>query len=151
MSTIAAAIDALVAGLTAALAPVQVMDGPFVGETPDLDFVAVGGLLDDDSVTGEQVPAALGAQRREETYGITVQAAAYEGGGTQKAVRDRAFAHLAAVETWLRANYALGGVVRYAQVGGPISLDQRPPIDDDDVVLGRKAVVTFTVACSARI
>lgn len=150
MSTIPATIDALVTAVTAAAGDVQVMDGPMVGVAPHADHILIGGEPDDFAVTGEQAAGAFGTPRREE-FEIVVRAAAYDGGGTQKQVRDRAFAHMAIVETVLTTNPKLGGVVLKTQGGGQIALDQRPATDinevGEEVVVGRKAVVTFRVAC----
>jgi len=151
-STIPAAIDGLVAGVTATVeAGVQVLDGPAVGQVLHTDHIIIGGSLDEDAATGEQVRAELGSLSRGESYDLLVQAGAYSGGGAQKEVRDRAYALMASVEAYVRSDPTLGGAVKDAQVGGAESLDQRPPTDlndaDVEVVLGRKAVVTFRVSC----
>ena len=161
-STIPAAIDALAVLLAAALPEsVQVLDGPAVGVALRTDHVIIGGDLDEDSVTGLQEAASVGGQSRYERYDVLLQVGAYaSGGGAQKVVRDRAFGYLAAVEALLRENPRLEvvpgvPVVRNAQVGSRLDLDQRPPSATneagEDVVLGRKAVITITVACQARI
>ena len=150
-STIPAAIDALIAALDAADSGFQILDGPAVGVALALEHILVGGSMDEDTASGEQTRAELGSLSRSDRFDILVQCGAYSGGGTQKAVRDRAYAGMAVAETVVRADPTLGGAVLDSQVAGQDSLDQRPPTDINDageeVVVGRKAVVTFRIAC----
>lgn len=149
-STIPAAIDALLTALRASedLAdPVKVVDGYPRFRITNIDLVSVGGK-DEPVASGEQTPAALGGQRREERYSLAVYCSSSRGGEDQKTVRDRAFALMAAVEDVLRADGTLGGVVRFAQVGGGITLLET---DADTAPAGVFAEVGFLVDVQARI
>lgn len=146
-STIPAAVDALVAGLTGAagLSGVDVFDGPpMTGENPD--FVCVGYDPTDplNSVEADQVPASLGNRAREESYEIICSLAAWSGSESMSARRVRAMDLFAAVEAWVRANITLNGVVRSAQIS-TYSLVQ------EQTDQGASAGLRFRIACSARL
>lgn len=149
-STIPAAIDGLLTALRASAdlaAPVKVVDGYPRFRITNVDLVAVGGK-DEPVAAGEQTPAGLGAQSREERYSLTVYCSSSRGGENQKVVRDRAFELMAAVETVLRTDGTLGGAVRFAQVGGDITLLET---DADTAGQGVFAEVSFLVDVQARI
>lgn len=96
-------------------------------------------------VEGEQEPAALGAQRREESYLLTVIANVLREGQNQQAATERAFEIVAELEDELRNDGSLASTVRFAQVAGPFRLEE---MSSDTA---RAAQVTVTVAVRARI
>jgi hypothetical protein len=140
-STIPALKRQLVAALKArsGLAGIQVSYGaPFPVPEPEWIWVA--------DVSGQQVAAALGQQRREETYTLTVLIHAMSSDpADQQTPTERAFALMAEVEAQLRSDATVGGAVRVAQIEGPIKLEELAGPN------ARGARVTFSVACAARI
>lgn len=147
-STIPTAIDALLDALRALnLTGVKVVDGYPRFPIERTDFIAVGGAPEP-TAAGEQQPAGLGNQRRREGYTLAVYCSSSRGGENQKAVRDRAFELMAAVENVLRTDATLSGAVQFAQVGGDIALSQT---DDDTAENGVFAEVAFRVSVEARI
>ncbi len=109
-SRIPAAIDAIVASLTAA--GLLVWDGPVVTQNfKSAVFIGYDGAEDNSdykSVVGTQDWAALGAKRRSEKFSITCAAVALWGGTDTKTGRDMAYALLDTVGTTLRADPSLG-------------------------------------------
>lgn len=146
-STIPAAIDALLAALRAAdgLSGVDVFDGePMTGENKD--FICIGHDPTDplNAVEADQVPASLGNRAREESYEILCSLAAWSGGTTMSARRVRALALFAVIESTVRANITLNGVVRSAQIGTYSLIQQQTD-------QGASAGLRFRIACSARL
>ena len=139
-STVPAFKAALLAALQArpTLSTVQVTYGAPLPSPAD-EYVW---LADAD---GEQETAALGAQRREEYYDLTVYVAVYRAGEDQQATTERAFELVAELEEVLRADATVGGVVRVAVVAGPFRLEEMASDTH------RGAQVTVTVAVRARI
>lgn len=108
-SHIPAAIDAIVAKLTAA--GLKVWDGPVVtGDFSPAVFVGYDGNPDGEfrSVAGSQDWVGLGAKRRSEIFSIVCAAVALTGENTTKTGRDAVYALLDVVGTTLRADPSLG-------------------------------------------
>ncbi len=148
-STIPAAIDALLALVRAtADSNVHVVDGFPRFRLTDVDLIAVGGKPEP-TASGEQSAAGIGSGRRAENYTLRVTCSSSRGvGQSQKLVRDRAFALMGYVETGLRRDHSLGGIVLQAEIAGGVELNQsHPETFGDDVV----AEVLFDVAVQARI
>lgn len=160
-SSIPDAIDNLITALKArvALAGVQIRDG-YESSEYEIEAITVGGDSEDDSdaaVDGEQTPAQLGAQRREETYDLHCEVAVWSGdtdAAGMRTARRRAFTLLAEVEQQLRGpagDPTLGGAVRYAQLAGLIGLRQGPAYDGTGQPAGLLARIPFTVRAAVRI
>lgn len=96
-------------------------------------------------VEGEQEAAALGAQRREETFRLTIIIDVFVQGQNQRAATDRAFELMAIIETVLRADGSLGNVVRFSEIDGPLTLEEMA----SDTARGAR--LTIMVAAAARI
>lgn len=125
-STIPAAIDGIIAGLKAynALKGVTIIDGQPLTDLPD-DYVAIG-FADDmsEAISGNQEPAGLGAQRRQEMYTINCEVSAWTGSTVMKTARDKAFSILASVENVVRHDGTLGKAVIFADFGANMSVAQ---------------------------
>lgn len=111
-SVVPALIDALVTQARTNLPSTNVYDG--FGNTQDPgDFLMIG-VEDPDtdnaafSADTKQAWAHANYTTRDESGEITCVALSWNGNGDQKAARDGAYAIAAAVETFLRANPALG-------------------------------------------
>lgn len=146
-SRLGAVIDALVTQLDAGTA-VAVYDGYPVITTPPADFVIVGGTPDPDTDAAslDQAWAGLGAKARDETGEITCAVVSQSGGTNLKTHRDRALVILGELETAIRADPTLGGVVSSGWLHvttGSLSQEQNTN--------GSRAVVTFTVSYRARL
>jgi hypothetical protein len=138
-STVPAFKSALLAKLNARtnLKNVQVTYGPPL--PPSREWIWLG------DVAGEQQTAALGNQRREETYDLSVIIGITREGVDQQATTERAFALMAELENELRSDATVGGVVRTAEVQGQFRLDE---LASDTA---RGAHLAITVQCTARI
>lgn len=150
-STIPAAIDNLLAALRArpGLASVQILDGPTDQEI-EANSLSIGYVPGLPTLDGEQAPAQIGAQRREETYDLAGQISCWRGDqGDTKAARDAAFAIFGEIEQQLRpadgGDPTLAGAVRYAEIAGAFGFDQQPYEGGID------AVITFIIRCQQRI
>jgi hypothetical protein len=144
-SRIPATIDALVAIFVGALPDVQILDGP-----PDVnleaDFVAVGwSPYADTAVDAQQQFVSLGARQREEDFTVICYADSYSGDTDTSGRRARVFQLVGAVETALRADPTLGGVISLWAEMGACTLHQ--DIDDRGLAIG----VTFHIHCKTRI
>lgn len=152
-SAVPGAIAALLAILRAApaLSDVQVIDGPPTKDMADPDFIAVGWSPDgDQSAQLVQDFNAAGARTRDEDFEITGWIDCWRGDQDFTAVRDRAFAILAIVESAIRATGinpeapTLNGAVMWAHLTGGVL---RQSFTDQ----GTRAALSFTVTCHARI
>jgi hypothetical protein len=85
---------------------------------PQREFIA---LLD---VEGDQRAAALGAQRRVETYVLTVVVNVIQETTDQRACTERCYTLAAELENQLRADATVNGAVRIAQIWGPFKLEE---------------------------
>lgn len=142
VSTIPALKDALydliVADASVVADNVQVSYG-FPGPNPRRELIWLA------DVNGEQNAAALGRQRREETYTLTIYVDVLREGTDQKTCTERAFTVAGWIENILRADASVGGVVRTAEIEGPLRLEE---LAGDTA---RNARVTLSVYCTARI
>lgn len=136
VSTIPAAWDALVQLAEDYLATdVAVVDGPPIDwahlqtatdAVSERLFLFVGAQPGDDTgATGDQSFSAAGNVARDETGAITCTAYAYSGDPDVKARRAEAFGLVAGLETALRTDPSLGGVVLQALVGSVSSVAVR--------------------------
>lgn len=115
MSTIPAAIDALLAVFGTALPDVQVIDGdPVVDLEPD--YVVVGYSADRGSVDAEASRASLDSLDETETYEVSVLISSERGDEEMKPVRDRCFEIRRAMRTALAEDPTLGGLVLSARI-----------------------------------
>lgn len=116
-----AVIDALVT-LARTTTAGAVYDGPVItGEVP-LDFIVIGGTEDpdDEPSSFDQSWNGLGAKTKNESGEITCAVLVGTGNENVKVARDRALVILGEVETKVRADPSLGGVLTggWCQVSG---------------------------------
>lgn len=148
-------IDALVSGLTTALATsnVRVIDGYGTGDDAS-DFLMVG--IDDPTssepagaATAGQTPGPMATTRpRDQEGAVWCAAYSWNGDADQKAARDAAYSYVAAVENLLRSNPNLGiaaGGYFVAQMGSDERLMQNQNPN------GAEAGVIFNITFTARI
>lgn len=133
------------AALTALAA---VYDGPAPTDAPDPVLVAVGDngdpSTDEASISGGQEWAGLGRLAKDERFTLRATVVARSGEADFAALRGSAKAVLDAVEAVLRANPDLGGTVMDASLTD-VEVFQHAHAD------GARVLVTFAVACRARI
>lgn len=98
------------------------------------------------NVSGDQTAAALGRQRREESYDLEVIIAVLKPGsrGDIRARTERAFEIAAEVEDQLRTDASVGQVVRVAQVEGPLRLSEFF-VGDSGTEVGAELLLTIHV------
>ncbi|MGH3672194.1 MAG: hypothetical protein ACRDSH_16430 [Pseudonocardiaceae bacterium] len=145
-----AAVDALVAAVTAGLPNSPVWDGPVPsGDYRDGVFIGYDGdpLGERESLASTQDWAGIGAKKRTETIDILCAVVAVDGDGVPKKARDAAYALLAAVENVLRADPSL------AQTPTPFIAAVTTPrlLWDWLETAGLQARITFTVHIETRI
>lgn len=117
MSTLPAAIDALVTVLTRELKPAQVIDGPeTTGVVGDVVWV---GITPDDPTTDAAEDVA-GLRRTRETFEVRCQARSWSGTAKVAEQRKKAYALVNKVSGALRIDPSLGGVVLQARVAGSL-------------------------------
>lgn len=152
-SSIPAAIDYLVSTVRAlpeCAPPVSVHDG-FPAGTGN-PAVAIGVVPNEDGVTArESVHAQLGAQAEYETFSIPVAIESWIGGGEEamKPARDAAFTIFNAINTAVRADRTLGGVLHGgAAILTSTRVDQT--VTADAAGEGRSCSVMFLVQCKNR-
>lgn len=148
-------IDALVSGVTTALADeaAYVSDGYAVTDDPG-DFLMIG--VEEPAIaaaafsaSSEQTMATMGTGRaRDEEGTVTCAAYSWNGDGNQKTARDAVFSYVAAVETLLRTTPGLG-VTGYSLVVAEMGSAQRLMQNKD--TNGADALVIFTVRFRARL
>lgn len=140
MSSVPAAIDALVATLERELRPVRIIDGPATSGVQG-DAIWVGITPDDPSTDAPDFVAGLGKTR--EAFEIRCLARSWSGSADVAAQRRRAYDLVRRVREVLRADPTLGGAVMLARVAGTL---YAPYFDAD----GRLVVdVIFRVAVTA--
>lgn len=141
-SSIPRVIDALLAMMAGLpeFAGVQITDGN-VGTVESFEIAIVGDATSN-TATGAQTTNAIGRQRRHESYTVSCAISCARGGTDQRAVRNRAFELLGALESALAADPSLGGEVLTALVS-TVELAQT---DDQEASAGRTATVVFEVA-----
>lgn len=155
-SKVSAVIDYLVTTFTAAATlgqaptPVAVYDGPFLAQTPTQLNLYVG-LTDPDAdepigANSEQTWAALGKQAIDENLTVHCCAEAWSGDTNLQPARTSAYGIVAAVETIIRNDVMLGGLVLFCQpVAGGAELQQ------DQTDQGARAKVLFRIDAKARL
>ncbi|TXS36927.1 hypothetical protein [Streptomyces sp. OR43] len=152
-SAVPGAIAALLAVLRAApaLAEVNVIDGPPVGDMSDEDLLAVGWSPDGDTAAETvQDFADAGARRRDEDFTIAGWIDTWSGDSDVSVCRLRAFELLAVVEDAIRATGpnpdapTLNGAVQWAHL-------TRGVLHQSNTDQGIRAGLAFTVTCRARI
>ncbi len=146
-SRLGAVLDALVTTLDAGTA-VEVYDGLPVTSSAPADFVIVGGTDDPDDNAADltQEWAGLGKESRNETGSVTCAVISQSGDTVVKTHRDRVLVILGELETAIRADPTLGGVVAAGWLhvtAGALNQQQNAN--------GSRARVTFTVAYRARV
>lgn len=146
MAAIPAAIDALIARLTAAanitghvLSGVQILDGPPLTNV-EPDVIVVGFTPDGVSVEGEQSPGGLTAQTQ--SLGVNCLVSSWSGDEAMKPVRDHVFTLLSAVEAEVKQDPTLAGAVADARL-------QFLDFDQQQDTSGATATVAFTIRISA--
>lgn len=144
-STVPAALDAMVSLFSAGLTAVSVHDGPAVAGDYR-DHLSVGWDGDNPEVVEwEQSPAAIRPNHpRDEVFFVACVINAGTG-DTMRDRRSRVFAIFAQIETVLRSNITLGGVVQTAQASGG-SLLQESSAED-----GLTAAMRFRIRVKSRI
>lgn len=98
---------------------------------------------------GEQRAAALGAQRREETYDLSVVVSVVRQGRDVQEASLRAFEIVAEIENELRADASVGNVVRTAEIDGPFRLEERYETGSNATQCEGRVILT--IHCAARI
>jgi hypothetical protein len=111
-SRFGAVVDALVV-LVDATTVGRVFDGPPNTADALTEYVVVGGTDDPDDDAGEfdQVWNGIGASAKQETGSVVCATLVSTGDDVVKTARDRALVILGEVETALRADKTLGGVI----------------------------------------
>lgn len=142
VSTVPAAIDALVAAIAAALPGVQVVDGQPIATEDDVIAVAFTGLPGEAGVEMRRAQADLSYGSDQESYDIVCLASAWTGGTDPKKVRDRAYELIEAVAAEVARDRTLGGTV--AQAG--LSTDS---FAQEQTTKGAVATVRFVVHVEA--
>ncbi|MCX5201046.1 hypothetical protein OG897_06165 [Streptomyces sp. NBC_00237] len=152
-SAVPGAITALLGILRAApaLAEVEVLDGPPVGDMADADLVVVGWAPGADTAAElVQDFAYAGARRRDEELSISCWVESWSGDLEIGPRRERAFALLAVVEDAIRAS---GGAPEAPTLGGTVLWSHltRAALQQFTTDQGVRAGIAFTVSCRARI
>ncbi|MGW7085017.1 hypothetical protein ACWGH2_16215 [Streptomyces sp. NPDC054871] len=152
-SSVPGAIDALLAILRAvpALAEVEVIDGPPVGDMADQDLIAIGWSPEgDQAVVLAQEFNAVGARTRDEDFTISGWIDSWSGDADVAARRARVFELFGVIEMAVRASGpnptapTLGGAVMWAHLTQGV-------LQQSNTDQGVRAGLTFTVTCHARI
>lgn len=116
-----AVIDALVT-LARSTSALDVHDGPVVATASTSDYLVIGGTEDpdDEPSSFDQTWNGLGARGKVETGEVTCAVLVGTGGEDVKTARDRALSILGEMETLVRADPSLGGVLSggWCQVSG---------------------------------
>lgn len=116
MSSVPAALTALVTLATTALPGVSVWDGPPLEEAADLLMVGYSGEDDAPAVTVTADPADLGGASCWEDYDVACELSCATGDQALTATRARLFGFFAALKSALAVDQKLGGVVARAYV-----------------------------------
>jgi hypothetical protein len=154
-SQIFGAIDALVALAKSTLTGVDVFDGPIVAQIAEQDFLLIGcenwqppGTVTI-GVDGTSDWAALGAQRRDETFTIHNTYVAFSSNPDISALLDRASTNIGLIETAIRgtAGFILGGALN-SPAWAAVQIIRVSLVNDGN---GVQLHVLFGVACRGRI
>lgn len=123
MTSVPAALSALVAIAEQALPGVLVGDGPWLQRPSDPDIVAIG-LEDPDTARAVQFTEAFaGLDSTQESYDVMCLASSWTGDTDMAARRARTDEMLEILRAALRADPTMGGVVMRARLA-TLSLDQ---------------------------
>lgn len=142
ISTVPAALDALVARWVAALPDVQVSDGQPVATENDLIAVGFHDVPGEPAVNSTRTREQLAAQPDRESYDISCIASTFDGGTEFKPVRDRVYELVNAVAADLADEDTLGGLVMQARVTADDLIQEQTEA-------GAVATVRFTVHVDA--
>lgn len=144
-SKIAVLITALQASLVAAFAAtgVNVTAGIPRGNPGD-EWVMLGDAIG----TQEQAAIARGRYPREEEFRLQVTVSVLRDFGRQLEATTRAIAIADTIDTVLRGDPTVGGVVREALIGGAFNATQHQDLDTGRLCEGR---VTFEITCKTRL
>lgn len=142
LSAVPGVIDALTAGLATPLPAASIIDGPVGRRELKPDAVVIGIGPPTTSVDGQQVRQGL-SLRANETFTLHCIASSISGDTNMKAVRDRAYALVAAVEGFLRSDPTLGGAADLVSLGEDLTLMQ------DQTQDGAVAEVAFDITVKA--
>lgn len=113
MSTVPAALDALVATAVAVMPGVRVEDGPWINRPEAPDVIAIGWTPDEgEAVEFDEQPAGLDASQ--ESYDVVCLASSWSGDLSMSARRARVDALVETLRGELRRDPTLGGVVARA-------------------------------------
>ena len=140
MSTVPAAMDALVQRVRNRLPNVQVTDGAPLPAATELEYVAVGHAIEADAVVMDVQPAGLEAER--ESYTIACLIDVTNGDEVLGPVRARAFELYDAFRAAIDSDRSLGGVVTEARIESVSADQQQNP-------KGASASIALTVRISA--
>lgn len=146
MSTIPAALDALVANISAAMPDVQVLDGQPAEDLQD-QVVVVGWTMERVSVAADLSRESAGVDDREQ-YDIACYLNVVDGTTVSKTVRDRVFALYDTLVAELRRDQTLGGVVMRARPR-LVDYDQVQVDGGENFAGGVSGTITFVVSCDA--
>lgn len=123
MTTVPAALTALVATAEEALPGVKVGDGPWLQRPDNPDIVAIG-LEDPDTARAVEFTADIaGLASEQETYTVMCLASSWTGDTDMAARRARTDEMVETIRAALKAEPTLGGVVMRARLA-TLSLDQ---------------------------
>jgi hypothetical protein len=146
MSTVPAALEALIAATQAALPDVQVHDGQPVGDLAD-DLVVIGWSAERPSVSVDLSRESAGVDDRE-AYDIACLLSSFSGETVTKPVRDRVFALYDTLVAELRRDQSLGETVMRARPR-VVDFDQVQIDGGEESASGASATITFVVTCDA--
>lgn len=146
-SRVADAIDGLVALLTPAVAPVVLLDGPFLADEALMKVVGIGYDGDNEGdfaavVDWEQEVVTMDGEQ-DESFAVLGYAASWSGNADDtKARRDEAFALLSLIQNAVNGDPTLGGLPVEAEFAtGQLFQDQGKN--------GQQARITFTIMVRA--
>jgi hypothetical protein len=145
VSTIPAALDAMLAAFRAALPGVQVLDGPDVADWED-ELVIVGWSEQLPSVAVDLARQSAGVDDRE-TYDVACHISVVSGDTVLRPPRLRAFELFDSLVAELRRDQTLGGVVMRARPA-VVDLDQ-VQLEGEETAGGASVALTFVVSCDA--
>jgi hypothetical protein len=142
VSTIPAVLDYLVAGISAALPDVQVVDGQPITTEDDLICIGFTSTPGEAAVVNTLSQQGLAREPDREAYEITSVASTFNGGTGAKAVRDQCFALLGEVAAFLNSDPMLGGLVMQARMS-------TEALASEQTTDGAVATVQFVIAIDA--
>lgn len=157
-SRVPAAIDALFEFTKTAVIPLHTADEPEVGvydgaptvpvaEIPP-DAIVIGGTIGEQlAVTGSREGPGGLASHDTEKFQVSVGISSVRDAGETKKARDRVAAIKALLETKLKADMTLGGVVNRARVGPTFAWDIRQVARGEGI--GIEAAERFTIEITA--